>query len=71
MNKVNYINYTDAKTDRMNITILKDCLDNYDCPNEKLYDNSKIIKIRKQNKLGQRQRLPRQRVRSSVKRKPR
>lgn len=51
MNKVNYINYTDAKTDRMNITILKDCLDNYDCPNEKLYDNSKIIKIRKQNKL--------------------
>ena len=51
MNKVNCINYTDAKTDRMNITILKDDINNYDCPNEKRYDNSKIIKIRKQNKL--------------------
>lgn len=51
MNKVNCINYTDAKTDRMNITILKDNINNYDCPNEKRYDNSKIIKIRKQNKL--------------------
>jgi hypothetical protein len=51
MNKVNCINYTDAKTDRMNITILKDDIDNYDCPNKKMYDNSRIIKIRKQNKL--------------------
>lgn len=51
MNKVNCINYTDEKMDRMNITILKDNLDNYDCPNDKRYDNSRIMKIRKQNKL--------------------
>jgi hypothetical protein len=51
MNKVNCIIYTDAKTDRMNITILKDDINNYDCHNKKQYDNSKIIKIRKQNKL--------------------
>ena len=51
MNKVNCINYTDEKMDRMNITHLKDNLDNYDCPNGKRYDNSRIMKIRKQNKL--------------------
>ncbi len=51
MNKVNCINYTDEKMDRMNITILKDNLDNYDCPNGKKYDNSRVIRIRKQNKL--------------------
>jgi hypothetical protein len=54
MNKVNCINYTDSKMDRMNITILKDSLDNYECPynnKQRGYDNSKKIEIRKQNKL--------------------
>ena len=51
MNKVNCINYTDEKMDRMHITILKDNIDNYDCSNQSRYDNSKILKIRKQNKL--------------------
>ena len=53
MNKVNCINYTDEKMNRMNITILKDDINNYEDPYNKQksnYDRTKQ-QIRKQNKL--------------------